>query len=161
MYKVRTNNDDLVIYEPFHYPADSPPSFTTNLRWRKIPQPYLAKYSEEEEMESDMSGRETMLRRLENVGGYSTVFQTGTSPCFILKEASSMPRVISLRGKAVKSLTSFHTAKCDRGFAYVDVDVNSFLQLLIYVPTANYLAGYRSNMSSPARMPVWRYRMGD
>lgn len=80
--------------------------------------------SEESDLESDDIPRETMLRRHENVGGYSTVFKAGTSPCFILKEASTVPRVISLRGKSVQSLTGFHTASCDRGFAYLDADVS-------------------------------------
>lgn len=75
-------------------------------------------------MEEEDVPRESTLQRLENVGGYSTVFQAGTSPCFILKEASTMPRVISLRGGAVQSLTGFHTASCDRGFAYIDADVS-------------------------------------
>ncbi|KAF2417221.1 hypothetical protein EJ08DRAFT_654574 [Tothia fuscella] len=120
---VRTSNDDLIIYEPFHLPADTRgQSFTTNLRWRKISQPRLAKYSEESELESVTSGRESLLRRIDNIGGYSTVFQAGTSPCFVLKEASSSPRVVALRGKAVRGLSGFHTAKYDRGFAYVDVD---------------------------------------
>jgi cleavage and polyadenylation specificity factor subunit 1 len=110
-----------VIYEPFKHPYDpQSPAFTSNLKWRKISQPNLARYSEEPEVEREASGRESTLRRLENVGGYSTVFQTGTSPCFVLKEASSLPRIVPLRSKAVKSLSRFHTADCDRGFVYVN-----------------------------------------
>jgi cleavage and polyadenylation specificity factor subunit 1 len=113
----------LVIYAPYTYPhASKSQPFTANLRWRKVSQPNLAKYADEPELEKDISGRESMLRRLENVGGYSTVFQAGTSPCFVLKEASSLPRVIPLRGKAVKSLSRFHTTDCDRGFVYVDAN---------------------------------------
>jgi cleavage and polyadenylation specificity factor subunit 1 len=99
-------------------------SFTTNLQWRKVPQPHLAKLIDEADLESDDIPRESMLRRLENVGGYSTVFHAGTSPSFILKEASTVPRVISLRGKSVQSVTGFHTAGCDRGFAYLDAEVS-------------------------------------
>jgi cleavage and polyadenylation specificity factor subunit 1 len=112
-----------VLYEPFKYPYDTQSqSFTSDLKWRKISQPNLAKYSEEPEVEKETSGREAMLRRLKMVGGYSTVFQAGASPSFVLKEASSMPRVVPLREKAVKSLGSFHTAYCDRGFIYVDAE---------------------------------------
>ncbi|KIW07498.1 uncharacterized protein PV09_01463 [Verruconis gallopava] len=120
----RTKNDDLVLYAPFKHPHDSQmqTSFTSHLRWRKVLQPNLAKYTEEPDTEKATSERETMLRRLENVGGYSTVFQTGASPCFVLKEASSSPRVVPFREKAVKSLSRFHTADCDHGFAYVDAD---------------------------------------
>lgn len=120
---VRTKNDDLVLYEPFKNPFDpQATSFTANLRWRKVAQPNLARYADEPEVERETSGRESMLHRLESVGGYSTVFQAGTSPSFVLKEASSMPRVIPLRGKSVKSLSSFHTADCDHGFIYLDAD---------------------------------------
>ena len=103
-------------------------SFVEHLRWRKIPQPYLAKYSEDSELESAHSGRENLLRRIDNIGGYTTVFQAGTSPCFILKEASTAPKVIALQGKAVRGMSSFHTAKYDQGFIYVDVDVSFFIR---------------------------------
>jgi hypothetical protein len=63
------------------------------------------------------------LKALENIGGYSTVFQRGASPCFVFKEASSTPKVIGLRGKACRGLTRFNTADCERGFACIDVDV--------------------------------------
>lgn len=63
---------------------------------------------------------DSTLLALDNIGGYSTVVQRGANPAFILKESSSVPRVIGLSGKAVKSLTSFHTSSCERGFAYLD-----------------------------------------
>ncbi|KAE9968773.1 hypothetical protein BLS_005663 [Venturia inaequalis] len=120
---IRTENNDLVLYEPFHYPTRSQSkSFTENLQWKKIPQPRLAKTNDEPDLEQDDVARESTLQRLENVGGYSTVFQSGQSPCFILKEASAAPRVVSLRGGTVQSLTGYHTAACDRGFAYLDAE---------------------------------------
>lgn len=75
-------------------------------------------------MEAEEVGGESTLIPLENVCGYSTVFQRGASPSFILKESSSAARVISLAGKAVKGLTRFHTSACQRGFAYIDADVS-------------------------------------
>ncbi|KAJ9669033.1 mRNA cleavage and polyadenylation factor subunit [Coniosporium apollinis] len=120
---VRTSTDDLVIYKPYNYPVrDLPESFTSDLRWLKLPQPHLPKYAEEPALEAEERGRGSTLRPLDNVGGYSTVFQTGTSPCFIIKESSSSPKVLSLRGKSVKALARFHAAECERGFAYVDAD---------------------------------------
>lgn len=77
-------------------------------------------------MDLEDAGKESTLKPLSNIGGYSTVFQRGTSPCFILKEASSAPKILNLRGKSVKSLTKLHTDACDRGFAYIDVDVSSY-----------------------------------
>jgi cleavage and polyadenylation specificity factor subunit 1 len=122
---VRTANDDLAIYKPFHYPArptSSSQPFTTDLRWIKLSQKHLPKYSPEPVMDAEDIGQQSTLVALENVGGYSAVFQQGASPCFIFKEASSAPRVISLHGKAVKGLTSYNTPSCERGFAYIDVD---------------------------------------
>ena len=127
---MRTSSDDLNIYQPYHYPAkDASAPFSTNLRWLKLSQTHLPKYSEESAMDSEEAGRESTLKALENISGYSTVFQRGSSPCFIFKEASSMPKVLSLRGEAVKGLSGFHTADCDRGFAYIDVKVTKFLLL--------------------------------
>lgn len=118
---IRTSTDDLVIYKACHYPGKaSSESWTKNLRWIKVSQQHLPRYTEEPVNDS---GVESTLVVLDNVCGYSTVFQHGTSPAFILKEASSAPRVIPLYGKAVKALTRFHTSACQRGFAYIDVDV--------------------------------------
>jgi cleavage and polyadenylation specificity factor subunit 1 len=93
------------------------------LRWVKLAQPHLPKYSDEPAVESQHVAREGSLVALNDINGYSCVFQRGTSPCFILKEASSAPRVIDLHGKSVKGLTQFHTSGCQRGFAYIDAEV--------------------------------------
>ncbi|KAF2146970.1 uncharacterized protein K452DRAFT_315154 [Aplosporella prunicola CBS 121167] len=122
---VRTAANDLVIYQPYHHPAREPSqSFTTNLCWLKVSQPRLPEYSEEPGLESDeqSTSRESLLTALPNIGGYSTVFMAGTSPSFVLKEACTTPKVLKLQGGAVKNLTAFHTAGCDRGFAFVDVE---------------------------------------
>lgn len=84
----------------------------------KLSQQHLPRYTED--MGAEDTGFESTLLALDNICGYSTVFQRGTSPAFILKEASSAPRVIGLSGKPVKGLSSFHTSSCLRGFAYLD-----------------------------------------
>ncbi|PSN69708.1 protein CFT1 [Corynespora cassiicola Philippines] len=120
---IRTSNDDLVMYKAFHYPARAASDpWTKNLRWVKLPQQHLPKYSEEPALNSEDAGKESTLTAIDNICGYSTVFQRGTSPSFILKESASPARVIGLSGKAVKGLTRFHTSACQRGFAYIDVD---------------------------------------
>ncbi|KAH7025390.1 CPSF A subunit region-domain-containing protein [Macrophomina phaseolina] len=124
---VRTSSNDLVIYQPYHFPAhEVVKPFFENLRWLKIPQPRLPEFSEEPALESEDIGigKESILTTIANVGGYSAVFMAGTSPSFILKESSSLPRVIKMRTKSVKNLSSFHTAECDRGFAYINADGN-------------------------------------
>lgn len=124
LYQIRTSTDDLVLYRAFHYPTrSSSDSWTKNLRWTKLPQQHLPKFTEEATIDTEDARRESSLIALGNVCGYSTVFQRGASPAFILKESSSLPRVISLGGSPVKGLTRFHTSACQRGFAYIDVDV--------------------------------------
>ncbi|RAR15013.1 cleavage and polyadenylation specificity factor subunit a [Stemphylium lycopersici] len=116
---VRTSSDNLVIYKAFHSPPRSAADlWTKNLRWVKLSQQHVPRYVEESGSEDP--GFESTLLALGEIGGYSTVFQRGTTPAFILKESSSIPRVIGLSGKPVKSLTSFHTSSCQRGFAYLD-----------------------------------------
>jgi len=94
-------------------------------------------------MDADDAGREGTLIALDDVCGYSTVFQRGASPAFILKEASSAPRVVGLKGKAVKGLTRFHTSACQRGFAYIDsvVSLNKpqMLRILTLLEHTSYL----------------------
>lgn len=123
--QIRTSNDDLVIYKAFHSPskAASEP-WTDNLRWVKLSQQHLPKYTDELDTKADELGLRSTLVALDNVSGYSTVFQKGTSPAFVLKEASSSVRVIGLHGKAAKGLTGFHTSECQHGFAYLDADVS-------------------------------------
>ncbi|CAA9957479.1 SFT1 Pre cleavage and polyadenylation specificity factor [Pyrenophora teres f. maculata] len=116
---IRTSSDNLVIYKAFHAPSRSASDqWTKNLRWVKLSQQHVPRYIEDSGSED--SGFDSTLVALDDICGYSTVFQRGTTPAFILKEASSAPRVIGLSGKPVKSLTSFHTSSCQRGFAYLD-----------------------------------------
>ncbi|KAK5165677.1 hypothetical protein LTR04_000989, partial [Oleoguttula sp. CCFEE 6159] len=122
---VRTATDDLILYQPYSYFPDGS-SLTGHafaspsiLRFLKISHPHIAKYSEDSAAQTQ---RPSPLRALSNVGGYSTVFMAGASPSFVLKEASSAPKVLNLRGKVVRGLTGFHTASCEYGFAYVSAD---------------------------------------
>ncbi|KAI9842274.1 MAG: mRNA cleavage and polyadenylation factor subunit [Sclerophora amabilis] len=122
---VRVANDDLTIYQPFHRSAtEQDQSLSLTLQFLKISNPSLAKaYSSSVDLpaaETDTSS--SPLRRLPDVGGYSTVFLPGVSPSFILKEASTTPKVINLRGKAVKGMSGFHTGGCEKGWVYVDVE---------------------------------------
>ncbi|KAL1603936.1 mRNA cleavage and polyadenylation factor subunit [Paraconiothyrium brasiliense] len=120
---VRNSTDDLIIYKAFHYPTRSASeSWTTNLRWIKLSQQHLPKYTDELDSTDAETGLRSTLVALDDVCGYSTVFQKGTSPAFILREASSALRVVGLHGKAVKGLTRFNTSACQKGFAYLDAD---------------------------------------
>lgn len=66
--------------------------------------------------------RDEPMRAIANLGGYSTVFLPGGSPSLIIKSSKSIPKVLSLQGAGVRGMSSFHTAGCDRGFIYADID---------------------------------------
>jgi cleavage and polyadenylation specificity factor subunit 1 len=76
-----------------------------------------------EEMASNTDEtRDNPMRAISNLGGYSAVFLPGGSPSFVIKSSKSTPKVINLQGVGVRGMSSFHTAGCDRGFIYADVD---------------------------------------
>lgn len=111
--QLRSSTDDLTLYEPFQISAAD--SFTTNLRFRKVPGLHLPKYNDDESLEK--SGP---LRVLSDTGGYATVFMPGASASFVIKTAASLPRIVSLRGKGVRSLCGLNSRNCEAGFTYVD-----------------------------------------
>ncbi|KAF2118574.1 CPSF A subunit region-domain-containing protein [Lophiotrema nucula] len=119
----RTSGDNLVIYKAYHYPPrPSSEPWTKNLRWTKQAQPHLPRLQTTPNVEDESVRTVNMLKALDNVNGFSAVFLQGANPSFILKEASSLPRVIDLSSKSVKGLTRFHTSGCQRGFAYIDAE---------------------------------------
>ncbi|KAI9866633.1 MAG: mRNA cleavage and polyadenylation factor subunit [Trichoglossum hirsutum] len=118
---LRSANDDLTIYHPFHFTKPGPPSSST-LRFLKLPNPQLAQDAVQETASGGQDRRHNPMRSISNIGGYSTVFLPGASPSFILKGAASTPRVLSLKGKAVRGMSGFNTGGCERGWVYVDVD---------------------------------------
>jgi cleavage and polyadenylation specificity factor subunit 1 len=113
---LRTGTDDLVVYQAFHLQGST--AFTADLRWIKISQPRLAKFTAADD--AARRARRPQLRHLRNVAGYSTVFQGGANARFVLKEASSAPRVVPLRGEPVAGIGALNAAHCDRGFALLD-----------------------------------------
>ncbi|CAK7563657.1 MAG: mRNA cleavage and polyadenylation factor subunit [Sporothrix epigloea] len=124
---LRHANDDLTIYQPLRTASKS--DLAESLRFSKISNSTFAKASASSyTAKNDKDGNEVFhvpLRAFENIGGYSTVFLPGPSASFVLKSAKSSPRVMNLHGAAVRSLSSFHTQGCERGFIYVDVQGTS------------------------------------
>ncbi|CAD0085404.1 unnamed protein product [Aureobasidium vineae] len=79
----------------------------------------MPKFSEDPSLQKPAA-----LRLLPNVGGYSAVFMAGGSPSFVVKDASSLPRIVSLRGKGVRRLSGLNSRKCEAGFVWVDTAVS-------------------------------------
>jgi cleavage and polyadenylation specificity factor subunit 1 len=116
-----------VIYQPFYHPQPPKNSgFLTNVRWKKVSQPKLSTVSDILSSEPKIVGGGSTLQRLPNIGSYSTVFHAGSIPAFILKESSSMPKLVRLRGNAINSLGTLYTGNCERGFVSVDILVRIY-----------------------------------
>lgn len=91
----------------------------------KITNPHLAEnpiIAAQEDEDEVSETRDRPMRVIADLGGYSTVFMPGSSPSFIFKSAKSSPKVLGLQGIGVRGMSSFHTAGCDRGFIYADID---------------------------------------
>jgi hypothetical protein len=73
--------------------------------------------------DSEEERRNQSLRTIHDLGKYSAVFVPGISPSFIIKSASSPPRVINFKGEAIRNLSSFNTWNCERGFVFIDAKV--------------------------------------
>jgi cleavage and polyadenylation specificity factor subunit 1 len=121
--QVRHSNDDLTIYQPFRVASEESAELSKSLHFQKITNDRLAKspvvVSDED---AEQQHRLMPLRRCSNIGGYETVFLPGASPSFILKSSKTIPKVINLQGHGVRSMSSFHTEGCERGFIYADAD---------------------------------------
>ncbi|KAI9813362.1 MAG: mRNA cleavage and polyadenylation factor subunit [Thelocarpon impressellum] len=116
----RAVNDEMIIYEPFYSSADPDESGRSTLRFLKISNPHLP--SPPVSTQDEAAGVGQALRAVDDIGGYSVVFLPGAPASFLVKSATSIPRVLSVRGEAVKGMSGFHTAECDRGWVYVDVE---------------------------------------
>ncbi|KAK4499059.1 hypothetical protein PRZ48_009571 [Zasmidium cellare] len=118
---LRTAVDDVILYEPFHYP---PPikadSWQSNLRFRKVPLSYIPKYNDT--LAEEESGRSPALTAI-RVGSYLAVTIPAAPPLLLLKEPSSLPRILEVRlPKATNKVTSLepvHRSGCERGFTFV------------------------------------------
>ncbi len=114
----------MAIYQPYHYPTSkSDQSFTKDLRWLKIANPHSKKYTEDSIVESD-SGR-PLLRAITTLSGYTMIFSSGDSPSFVLKEASSLPRVLNIRGTPIRGLSPYNSPGSEE-LIFVSVNVRLF-----------------------------------
>jgi cleavage and polyadenylation specificity factor subunit 1 len=96
-----------------------------SLHFLKVNNPHIAKNPEvsaEEMADSTVPLRDHPMRAIANLGGYSTVFLPGGSPSFVIRSSTTSPKVMNLRGVGVRGMSGFHTAGCDRGFIYVDIN---------------------------------------
>ena len=152
--QVRTSWDDVVVYKPYSFPqSDSEHPFTSNLRWVKLDHPLIANWEDMEDVTSEEGSR---LKPLADISGYSAVFIKGKTSHLILKEASSTPHILELRISGLQDLTSFHTLRCEKGFAYIGQEVSDFnndsdAELLTIASRASYTKPSFREIQSMAR----------
>lgn len=119
---LRTAMDDLVIYEPFFFEpstaVSAPQNFDT-LRLRKVPSQYVPSFDDSGEAEAAEDGRSPALRAV-RVGGRHMLYVPSSRPHLVIKEPSSLPKVMRVRVSGVRGFTTVNTASCPNGFALVD-----------------------------------------
>lgn len=120
--QLRSATDDAIIYQPFQSPK--PDTRDTTLHFLKVSTPRFAKNSTSPGYDADDEKTREPVRAISDCSGYSTVFLPGESPAFILKSASSPPRMLNIRGGTIQSLMGLSTSKCPKGFAYLDQKVS-------------------------------------
>ncbi|KAK7985393.1 hypothetical protein PG988_003015 [Apiospora saccharicola] len=117
----RHANDDLTIYEPFRITSPDETDLSRSLHFQKVSNDRVAKSpTAVAEDEAEQQPRNAPLRKCADIGGYKSVFLPGASASFIIKSSKTMPKVIGLQGDGVRSMSSFHTEGCERGFIYSD-----------------------------------------
>ncbi|KAI6887186.1 protein CFT1, partial [Hortaea werneckii] len=124
----RTSLDDLAMYEPFWYTGDNSnpkSSGFEGLRWRKVPNTYVPKY--DENLDTDAADARPALLKAAEIGGRHCVYVPGSSPSLLVKESTSLPRVLGLRSSAVNSFTTINRDGLHDGFALVEGD-GSFVE---------------------------------
>ena len=122
--QVRTDDDELTLYEPYYYPVTTPPasSSMSNLRWRKSTafQPTSTLPDSPEEVLRP-------LRRLEH-GGKAAVVMHRACATMIVKDAGSSPRSYRIDDTTICAVNSIHTETRLNGLLLVDTKVYSILQ---------------------------------
>ena len=118
---LRTAMDDIVLYEPFHCPhKPNKDSWHSNLHFRKVPFSYIPKYSEQLTEE-----RPPPLKPV-SIGGYHAVNIPGSPASVLLKEPSSLPKVLEVRAthssQRATVLSPIHRPGCEFGFLTISAD---------------------------------------
>lgn len=111
---LRTAADDIVVYEPFKSLEIKSSSWTTNLKFRKVPVPYLPKY--DEFLEEASAQRIAPLQAL-RVGDHATVVIPGKAPCLIISETNSRPKVMRLQDPTTRAIIPIQQTQDSRSFA--------------------------------------------
>ncbi|KAF2764795.1 hypothetical protein EJ03DRAFT_385763 [Teratosphaeria nubilosa] len=123
---LRTSDESLVIYEPYHSGQFGEDERVGSLRWRKVPHTYIPKYDpqlDDPATAEDGEPTETKPARMmaTNVAGRSVIYLPGSSPSLIIKEAASRPKILGIAVEDVRTLAPLRSvASTTDSLALVD-----------------------------------------
>ena len=117
--QVRTEDDELTLYEPYYYPVTTPPTSgsMSNLRWRKS-----TAFQPSSSLSDSPEERLQPLRRLE-YARKAGVIMHGANATMIVKDAGSSPRSYRIDDAGICAVNSFHTETHLNGLLLVDMKV--------------------------------------
>ncbi|KAK6820973.1 hypothetical protein PG987_015373 [Apiospora arundinis] len=131
----RHSNDDLTIYEPFRIASQDSADLSKSLHFQKVSNDRFAKspaaVAEDEAEQQPRMAPPTEMRRRRRI---QDSIPPGASASFVIKSSKTMPKVIGLQGDGVRSMSSFHTEGCERGFIYSD---SNGVARVCQIPTAD------------------------
>ena len=140
--QIRTEDDDVEMYQPYHFPEQPDDDYLNpdTLRWIRIRSSYMpnheANYSSTYQISSEGDGdffysaedkavsRLPHLSRVSDVGGRSVVFIAGKNPSVFMKGKGNVPRCIPIGEDSICCMTSVHLPNCDRGIVWTKNDVS-------------------------------------
>ena len=70
-------------------------------------------------MDLDMHNAKSLMTAISDLNGYSTVWIPGSPSSFLLKTASSQPRLICLKQEDIITLVPINTPVCKGGYAFI------------------------------------------
>ena len=118
--QLRSKNDHIVLYQPYQAPIAA--SKDSELRFLKLPNPSMpAKRTHKGRRKHPSMAR--CLRTVQDFYGHDAVFVAGSLSSFILRSASSPPRVYSIAGGPIAHAAMVGGGDYDRCLLMVDYEV--------------------------------------
>lgn len=140
--QVRTENDDVEIYEPFQTnQGDQDILDPSALRFIRRPSSYAGSIynvgMEQPAQDADSDLPHPAMIAIGDLNGYHSVFLPGHKPSLVLKEPSSHPKILPLPFENVQSLSLWKSSISSDGFACVTSDASTPSLTIFRTSSAN------------------------
>ncbi|KAH9825753.1 mRNA cleavage [Teratosphaeria destructans] len=143
---LRTADESLVIYEPYHSGQPSQDERFGDLRWRKVPHTYIPKYDPQLDDPATPEDVPTVAKPARmmatNVAGRSAIYLPGSSPSLIIKEAASRPKILGIALTDVRTLAPMRSVASTMN-SLVLVDKQGRLQAYSIPPASSFDTGWQ------------------